>query len=1021
MATYYFYGFDPGDFTSPEPGKMQLNPDWDVASNALDFEILDDDAFFEGDSVTNNVSNDSSQQTANVYDPSGSVVASGSVYLEESLTLIDGNGGSVKIFAVEIGGTLIGYIADGPVQPGSTYSVSSTNNVTDSNAPAYTDLADQSYDQDSANSINGTTNDDTFTAGTGDDTISASGGNDSIAGGTGNDQIDGGAGNDSIEGGAHNDSITGGSGADTIGGGSGADTILAGDGDDVIDGGGGDDSLIGGGGSDTITGGDDGTTVVSGSINTANYATAGQGYTVTAQNISGGVLSSARTANVSTSGGGLGASGTISDSDSGQDNQLGFDKASGLSETLIVQFDNDVTSASFSFESLFTDGFGEVGHWAVYDDGVLVAEADFTEAVIGSGAGTVDLSGLGAFDQIVFTANLQTDGTDGSDYVITDITYEMPVPETSNDTIDGGTGDDVIFGGSGDDSITGGLGNDQISGEDGADTLDGGGGNDSVDGGAGADVLDGGSGSDTLIGGAGDDTLDGGTQGTPTTATSESLSWSAQGADEADLSNGFTQDTGVMNVAVSYVNDGSGNEFTVESSGQQYTAGGEPFDPFSGAVIGGDGNGPYSTTTLDFNANSDGYADEVENVQFRLNDIDSDSWTDYVVINAYDADGNVVPVTITQTSNGDDIVSGNTITGANGTDNPDNESGSALVDIAGPVAKIEIIYENTGTNNALIHVTDVHFDTIATPPTDDDVLTGGAGDDVFVFGGGDDTITDFNFGNSGALSDGDTTNNDFINLAAYYDSLSELYADQADDGILNQSNTTDSKGRAVDYSDNAQFGDGSLTVQGASADNSSFTADNTGIVCFTEGTAIRTPRGDVLIEELRPGDAVCTLDNGPQPIMWIGRRALSRDALRRNPHLRPVLIPRGLMGAERNLLVSPQHGMLTPDQRLVRAKFLAETPGVPARIAHGRREVVYIHLLFEHHQIIFAENTRSESLYPGKMALAALDPAARHEMACLFPALLRDTPHAPATWYGDAARAYLNRKAALRQGRRILA
>ena len=60
----------------------------------------------------------------------------------------------------------------------------------------------------------------------------------------------------------------------------------------------------------------------------------------------------------------------------------------------------------------------------------------------------------------------------------------------------------------------------------------------------------------------------------------------------------------------------------------------------------------------------------------------------------------------------------------------------------------------------------------------------------------------------------------------------------------------------MDYSDNAQFGAGSLTFTGASADESSFTAENTGVVCFTSGTAIRTPDGDVMIDELRVGEEI---------------------------------------------------------------------------------------------------------------------------------------------------------------------
>lgn len=96
--------------------------------------------------------------------------------------------------------------------------------------------------------------------------------------------------------------------------------------------------------------------------------------------------------------------------------------------------------------------------------------------------------------------------------------------------------------------------------------------------------------------------------------------------------------------------------------------------------------------------------------------------------------------------------------------------------------------------------------------TGDDVLTGGQENDTFIYhsGGGHDTITDFNFGNSGGLSDG-SENNDFIDLSYSYDSLAEIYGDQLDDGILNQSNDTV---EGVDYSDNSSFDGGSLTFTG---------------------------------------------------------------------------------------------------------------------------------------------------------------------------------------------------------------
>ncbi|UWQ81278.1 Hint domain-containing protein [Leisingera sp. S132] len=233
---------------------------------------------------------------------------------------------------------------------------------------------------------------------------------------------------------------------------------------------------------------------------------------------------------------------------------------------------------------------------------------------------------------------------------------------------------------------------------------------------------------------------------------------------------------------------------------------------------------------------------------------------------------------------------------------------------------------------------------------------------------------------------------------------------------MNQSNTTDTFGNTVDYSNNTQFGAGdSLTFSGASADRSSFTTENTGVVCFTAGTAIRTPQGSKPIERLRPGDLVCTLDNGPQPVCWIGTRRLNHADLLQHPNWRPVLFRREVLEASRDLLLSPQHRILAGHggQGLIAAKHLARRmPG--ARVCNGIRQVTYIHLMFEQHQIIFAEDTPAESFFPGPMALAALSPAGRAGLAALFPHVFRPGAEA-ATAYGRPARPILAKPARTRR------
>jgi Ca2+-binding RTX toxin-like protein len=98
----------------------------------------------------------------------------------------------------------------------------------------------------------GTIGADSITGSTGNDTINGGEGADTINGGDGNDTIDGGINPDIIRGGTGNDTIFGRGAADVIYGGSGNDSLTGNNDNDTIVGGFGNDSLIGGGGNDTF-------------------------------------------------------------------------------------------------------------------------------------------------------------------------------------------------------------------------------------------------------------------------------------------------------------------------------------------------------------------------------------------------------------------------------------------------------------------------------------------------------------------------------------------------------------------------------------------------------------------------------------------------------------------------------------------------------------------------------------------------------------------------------------------------
>lgn len=172
-------------------------------------------------------------------------------------------------------------------------------------------------------------------------------------------------------------------------------------------------------------------------------------------------------------------------------------------------------------------------------------------------------------------------------------------------------------------------------------------------------------------------------------------------------------------------------------------------------------------------------------------------------------------------------------------------------------------------------------------------------------------------------------------------------------------------------------------------------------VCFTRGTLIKTPEGEIPIESLSVGDLVTTMDDGYEAIRWIG--STKRDAIdfTINPKLRPVRIPAGAFGSglpHQDLLVSRQHRILVRSKVADRV-FKAPEILVPAvhlvgfngiHEACDVEQVEYFHFLFDKHEIVWANGSPAESLFTGPEALKALGPEARDEITELFPQIIAD-------------------------------
>ena len=279
----------------------------------------------------------------------------------------------------------------------------------------------------------------------------------------------------------------------------------------------------------------------------------------------------------------------------------------------------------------------------------------------------------------------------------------------------------------------------------------------------------------------------------------------------------------------------------------------------------------------------------------------------------------------------------------------------------------------------------------------DDQLTGGQGDDVFVFdNSGNDTITDFGAGITGNPNDGsDQTDNDFVDMNPYYDDLSELRADFENDGILNQSNSTDLKARAVDSSNNTAM-TGTLTLSGVT--KTDLTYDTTNVICFTKGSMIRTIDGLRPIETLEQGDLVWTQDDGYQPVRWIGSRRFGRGQLSQHEKLRPIRIKEGALGhgvTGTDLVVSQQHRVLasssitkrmtSEDEVLVAAKHLLLVNGIDVDMTD--QSVTHYNILFDKHQIVEVNSALTESMFTGPEALKSVSMEASEEIFAIFPEL----------------------------------
>ncbi|WP_085806116.1 Hint domain-containing protein [Roseovarius albus] len=146
-------------------------------------------------------------------------------------------------------------------------------------------------------------------------------------------------------------------------------------------------------------------------------------------------------------------------------------------------------------------------------------------------------------------------------------------------------------------------------------------------------------------------------------------------------------------------------------------------------------------------------------------------------------------------------------------------------------------------------------------------------------------------------------------------------------------------------------------------------------VSFARDTRITLASGaQKSVQDLKAGDRVLTRYDGVQPIRWIGQ-----TTVRAAGEFAPVRIKAGALHNSNDLIVSPDHRLFIYQRSdtigagraeiLVRARHLINGTTV---VQHDGGFIEYFQLLFDEHQIIFAEGIAAETLMMDPRTRAAL-------------------------------------------------
>ncbi len=135
------------------------------------------------------------------------------------------------------------------------------------------------------------------------------------------------------------------------------------------------------------------------------------------------------------------------------------------------------------------------------------------------------------------------------------------------------------------------------------------------------------------------------------------------------------------------------------------------------------------------------------------------------------------------------------------------------------------------------------------------------------------------------------------------------------------------------------------------------------VTCFAAGTEISTAEGFTLVEDLKIGDTVRTLDGRDVAVKWIGRQTVATRFMPAE-RVRPVTFAAGSLGGglpTSDLTVTSDHAMLLGDTLCNAGALVNGTTITRVPLEEMAEMVTFYHVETEEHEIILANGAATET------------------------------------------------------------